>query len=265
MNYPQNPLFVIGSPRSGTTALSGALDIMGDRYFHPSTECHFLYWFLDDTVRLFDKPENFSVALDPMALATPKNHEVLKGAIADSIHEIYRRVGQETGDRNWIDKTPDFMQARVVPFMMDLMPGARTILIHRHPLEVFISTINKWNIEDREQKKGIVERWTITQQCYRTNIQPAVSADRLHVIRQDNLVRRTSETVRNLLEFLNNSPDIEADHSRMFEFLRDNEVNRSTAHEGKSYDVKDRASDEDIELVREFCGEEMKYWNYSLD
>lgn len=263
MDYPSRPVFIIGSPRSGTTVLGRILMSLDELYFQPATEGHFLYWFLENTQRVLDEPGKYKGATNSIAVATPRNHPALREAIAESVHHIYRKIGGETGDRNWIDKTPDLRQAAFIPFLTRLFPDSRVILIHRHPLEVFVSTVKNWDIDDPAQKRDILERWTKLQQLYRGRIVPALPEERRHVIRQENLLLRTDETVANLLAFLD-VPDADRHRTRIRQFLRNNEVNRTNDFRGKGFDLKTRASDADCALTEEICGEEMARWNYTM-
>jgi hypothetical protein len=263
MNYPDKPIFIIGSPRSGTTVLGSIMMQLDNFYFQPAVEGHFLYWFLEPTRRVLETPGKFPGATNSTTLAAQRNHPVLRQALAESVHHIYRKIGQESGDRNWVDKTPDLAQAQFIPFLTDLFPGSRVILIHRHPLEVFVSTTKNWKIEEPEKKRGILERWTQLQWTYRAQIVPHLDEDRRHVVRQENLLRRPDETVGKLLDFLG-VPDRDVCQARIRRFLINNEVNRTSDFRGKGYDLKSRASEEDIALTREICGDEMRYWNYTL-
>lgn len=263
MDYPAKPVFIIGSPRSGTTVLGRILMMLGDHYFQPSTEAHFLYWFLEPTRRILESPEKFPGATNPIALANPENHALLRKSVADSVHHIYRTIGEETGTRNWVDKTPDVQQALFIPFLTQLFPESRVILIHRHPLEVFISTVKNWNIAEVERKRDILERWAKLQRFYRGQIVRSVPEERRHVIRQENLRIRPGETANRLLTFLD-VPEIETEQQRLQRFLNNNEVNRTKDFAGKGYDLRERASPEDIEMTEEICGGEMQFWNYQL-
>ncbi len=195
MNYPQEPVFIIGSPRSGTTVLGRIMMLLDDLYFQPSTESHFLYWLLEKMQPILENPGKFPAATNSQALASPKNHDALRGALADSIHHIYRTVGGETGDRNWVDKTPDVRQAEI--------------------------------------------------------------------IRQENLLTRPDETISKLLAFLA-VDDQDNRHKRIRQFLLNNEVNRTPAFQGQSFNLQARASAADTALVQQTCGKEMAFWNYKI-
>lgn len=214
-------------------------------------------------MKVLTSPGRYLNATNSVALATPKNQAVLREAIADSVHDIYRRIGGETGDRNWIDKTPDLMQTQAIPFLMELFPQARVILIHRHPEEVYVSTKENWLIKSADEKRRILERWTAVQRFYRAQIAPNVPEPRRFVIRQENLIKRRSETIGNLLAFLNvdNADQIAP---RLRRFLENNQVNRTAGFEGQSYELKARSTKKERTLIKEICGQEMAYWNYSL-
>lgn len=58
------------------------------------------------------------------------------------IHDVYRDIAQQQGATIFVDKTPRYYL--IIPFLAEVFPRAKFILLFRNPLEVLASVIRTW-------------------------------------------------------------------------------------------------------------------------
>ena len=141
------PLFILGAPRSGTTAMVAAIAAL-HRFGRFATEGHFIYLIGDALARIVEG------RLNPNCVA--RDRERALAIIRNMLDEMY-------GGAPWIDKTPGVQQIKVVPALAQLYPGARFIFMYRPVVEAVRSTVavRKWNQSGKELE--IAGRWVACQ------------------------------------------------------------------------------------------------------
>ncbi|KAA0068251.1 tetratricopeptide repeat-containing sulfotransferase family protein [Rhodanobacter sp. T12-5] len=121
----QQPVFVVGFPRSGTTLLEQMLDA------HPD------FRSMDERAFIHDLIE----AMEMTGQCYPQDLASLTPDDADQLRAVYfRRVEQvvpDLGTRRLVDKNP--LNMLCLPMIMRLFPQARIILCLRHPCDVLLS------------------------------------------------------------------------------------------------------------------------------
>jgi tetratricopeptide (TPR) repeat protein len=121
----QNPVFVVGFPRSGTTLLEQMLDA------HPD------FRSMDERAYVYDLLERMENAGQPY----PAGLAGLTAEEARMLREVYdglvAQVLPDLGGKRLVDKNPLNMLA--LPMIMRLYPEARIILCLRHPCDVLLS------------------------------------------------------------------------------------------------------------------------------
>ena len=151
-----DPVFVIGSPRSGTTALATALALHPD--FWVSKESYFLHALLGDR-RASD------VWIQNQERVTPSwlrhegvSREEFLAAVGAGFGALY---ASRSGGRRWIDHTPRY--TTMVDDLADLFPGASFLHIVRDGREVVRSMSNFERVFDDEQRAAAtheIPAWT---------------------------------------------------------------------------------------------------------
>jgi hypothetical protein len=138
-----DPIFVVGSPRSGTTAIGAALRrAYGLEGFG---ECHVLPMLprlVHAATSYFDQPGMQQAGQSRgvmLAHAPPAHWE--QGLIA-LVRATYEQLHQGS---NFVDKTPGVPMLRAVPWIHRIWPQARVIYARRRGLE---------NVESRRRKFG---------------------------------------------------------------------------------------------------------------
>ncbi|OOG36884.1 sulfotransferase [Rhodanobacter sp. C05] len=121
----QQPVFVVGFPRSGTTLLEQMLDA------HPD------FRSMDERAFIHDLIEGVEIT----GQHYPDDLANLTASEADQLRAVYfRRVAQivpDLGQRRLVDKNP--LNMLCLPMIMRLFPQARIILCLRHPCDVLLS------------------------------------------------------------------------------------------------------------------------------
>jgi tetratricopeptide (TPR) repeat protein len=121
----QNPVFVVGFPRSGTTLLEQMLDA------HPD------FRSMDERAFIHELTER----MEMVGQQYPADLANLTRSDADQLRSVYARmVGKvlpDLGSKQLVDKNP--LNMLCLPMIMRLFPEAPIILCLRHPCDVLLS------------------------------------------------------------------------------------------------------------------------------
>jgi hypothetical protein len=135
------PIFVLGSVRSGTTALGRALregaDIPGEVEGHATTLMQMLFQTLDRVTSNFPSRSQFLInSMDP---------EDLRSHIRSYFLEFFSR---QCPTGMWADKSPDDFEGapaiRSAPTLLEMFPNARFIYCQRRGIENVLSRLDKF-------------------------------------------------------------------------------------------------------------------------
>jgi len=138
-------LFIIGSPRSGTTMLERILSshstILGGPEPHLLTPlAHLGPWAKVDKA-----PYDHVLAAESQKLfieQLPHKQQDYWDACHAYCDVLYGRYLSTSGKQICLDKTPAY--ALILPFMMKVFPDARYVVLTRHPLATFSSFANSF-------------------------------------------------------------------------------------------------------------------------
>ena len=134
-------LFVIGSPRSGSTMLMRMLAAHSQVYAGPEphlTPLAHLGFYGNVDAAHFDHL-NAAEALREFVSRLPEGEEDYLQACRAYTDHLYGRIleAEGGGARFFLDKTPAY--ALVLPFLAKLYPEARFVVLTRHPAAIFCS------------------------------------------------------------------------------------------------------------------------------
>jgi hypothetical protein len=138
-------LFVVSPPRSGSTLLQRMIGSHSQVYTHP--EPHLItpmaYLGYHGTV---DKAPydhiNSAEAIRLFVSNLPAKEADYLDALRAYADTLYGRMLDPTGKRYFMDKTPAY--ALVLPFLTQLYPRAKYVVLTRHPLAIFSSFANSF-------------------------------------------------------------------------------------------------------------------------
>jgi hypothetical protein len=145
------PIFLIGLHRSGTSLMRRVFNS------HPEIACPPETFFLEYYARMLRDPmvaagyRSFGHEADSMCQSL--------AATASQLHEGFRMAH---GKRRWADKTPQYVA--ILPELQELFgPGARFVMVYRHPLDVAHSVISRgWDISGTGESQDTNARFKAT-------------------------------------------------------------------------------------------------------
>ncbi len=252
------PIFVVGSPRSGTTVVTKALEL-SEAYFCPHLEAHLSPWLLEGVQRVWEDPNYYVQAFLPSSICTGNNFEVLLQCLGTAIDQFMRKVskGHASEAADWIDKTPDLKQIQRLPLIQKIFPKSRIVFTTRHPRDVAISTKFVWNppISDR----AILLRWHRLHKDYRTKIRPMLNLERVMEIHQEGIVSQSEEIGLSLAKFLK----LSTQEGKAFAgFFKEKRINRLKEFRDGRFDYLEFSNTKFLKMVDLVCGYEMSYLGY---
>lgn len=253
------PIFVVGSPRSGTTVLMRALETL-DGFYSPHVEGHLTPWLLEGVDRVVKNASHFPQPFLPTSICTGENFDKLLTWLARAVDGFMKEVGNISDDESshWIDKTPDLPQLRRLPLLQRMFPKCNVIFIYRHPRDVVLSTRKVWNPNTSD--KDLLKRWTQLHEEYRKKIRPHLDLKRVLEIQQERLATCPEMVSRTLVDFLGLSENNFMELSHFFQAKR---INRKPDVQDKSFTYLDNADKKFLKLVDSICGSEMSHWGYT--
>jgi len=135
-------VFLIGAPRSGTTLLARMLSahslVYGRAEPHVVTPLAHLGYFGKVQKAPYD-PNNVEQAIREIVAELPRGEAGYLDALRAYTDSVYGQLLElaPAEKRFFLDKTPAY--ALVLPFLTKLYPGARYVVLTRHPLAVLSS------------------------------------------------------------------------------------------------------------------------------
>jgi hypothetical protein len=196
-------VFLIGSPRSGSTLLSRILGahskIFAPEEPHLITPIAHLGYFESVESAPYD-PIITRQAARTLVASLPDGEADYLSALRAYTDAIYRGLHQSKGGETTriLDKTPAY--ALDLDFLVKLYPRARYIALTRHPIAVWSSFVDSFfDGDDRvaHEHNPLLERYVpAISRFLRTAEVP------IHRVSYENLVQEPEEDARNLCSFL---------------------------------------------------------------
>jgi hypothetical protein len=185
-----DPILIVGSPRSGTTALALALNAAGVSGF---PEGHFLMLFarIEQTIARYYQDEANNVVPGTLLHAMP-----IERVVEDYRHAARSMIETIHEGKTWFDKTAHGGMIGSLPFFIDLWPHAKVIFAKRRPIE---------NLESRRKKfrhMSFAEHCRDLRYIYSTWAEIRDRIDNWLEVDQYDLAIDPNRTVRSISEFL---------------------------------------------------------------
>ncbi len=194
-------LFVIGSPRSGSTMLARMLGAHSAIFSRP--EPHLLtplahLGYYDNVERAPYDHLQAQMSVREFVNELPGGEQDYLKACRAYTDYLYAQILEPRGKRFFLDKTPAY--ALVLPFIARLYPKAKFVVLTRHPLAVFSSFANSFFDGDYQVAQAhnpLLNRYV-----------PAIArfirgkpAPLIHV-RYENIVKQPEQELPRICEFL---------------------------------------------------------------
>ncbi len=183
------PIFVVGSPRSGTTLLRLILDS------HPNISCgpetHFLMGLSTIVGRRWELIERYGFE---------KAYWYRK--VAEFFDSFQKDYAEMRGKKRWADKTPYY--TTILDFINELFPTSQFIHIIRDGYDVVASHRHRWGYKSAIRATAFWRRYVTLARDFGETI----SNDRYHELRYEDLVHTPEAVLRDLFEFLGEPWDL---------------------------------------------------------
>ena len=132
-----HPLFIVGSPRSGTSILVRALQRAGYSGYNEGNFVSLIHPLLRDIDRHFatfgtDNPQVLTSRIDRQALKDLVARQVLNAALAQYDTPV------------WLDKTGNPEMIEIIPILRRLLPTSHFIFAKRRAIENLVSRVVKF-------------------------------------------------------------------------------------------------------------------------
>ena len=243
------PVFILGFPRSGTTALASAVSKI-ESLQDFSFEGHLFYLFDEGFKRIIDGRINSNCVLQD---------EAQKQQFFASFTRAFNEAFSETNDGakvNWIDKTPDISQIKAVPTLSILYPDAKFLYIYRPPHAAVRSNIATWPNILEGKETSVAERWAACSAAWRA-ARGKLPRERYLELFQEDLLEKPQQTGKAIANFLEVDQE---DQRRMSQFLANNrKVNRPVGDKAKSYDARKIDPAKSV-MISDIVADEISHW-----
>lgn len=194
-------IFLISSPRSGSTLLQRMIGSHSQIFTHPEphlmTPLAHLGYFETVHQAPYDHI-NSAQAQREFVEELPRGEEDYLDALRAYASTLYGRAAEKAGSRYFLDKTPAY--ALVLPFLTKVYPRAKYVVLTRHPFAVMHSVAHSFfggDYAQAHQFNPIVSRYV-----------PAIGwllrerpVDFVHV-RYEDLVRDPEPHMRRILSYI---------------------------------------------------------------
>jgi LPS sulfotransferase NodH len=247
----KSPVFIVGSPRSGTSVLVSALRSVGYEGFN---EGNFLP-LITILGRAVDRHLELTGKTSPNVLATHVEPELLKG----KIEEIIRDLANSLNVGNlWFDKSgnPDMIQA--IPKLRRLWPNSVYIFAKRRAIENVISRVRKFPAHNFEQHCA---SWANNMAAWR-EVRAGLPLDVYFEVDQQDLIRDTEGLCERIADFLGLEPEQSKRLVKTFKLRRPQETSSGSA--AKIYSLDSLGwSKEQLAAFQKHCVPEMEAFGYT--
>lgn len=248
-----SPVFIVGSPRSGTSALIRVLSAMG---YHGFGEGHFLPLLAHIDLSVDNHFHRFPDT-DPSVMLGNIDKRDLKRRI----FEVFRTtVNDLNPDEPWFDKTHHPPMIAAIPIIRELWPGSVFVFAKRRGIENVISRLKKFPEHPFEYA---CSNWAETMAAWRTMRQQLPSGCFIEVEQRD-MIQLPERTARSLCAFL------QADESALSAaYITMSTQRPQESAEGSAYKTFSLAESgwtvEQTETFLKHCETEMKQFGYTMD
>jgi hypothetical protein len=243
------PLFILGFPRSGTTAMAAGLAALG-RWGRVGVEGHFIYHFAPGLAAIADG------RINPASLAAdPVRRDRALGEFARFLNRTFS-PRSDPDDIRWIDKTPDVAQVRAVAVIGRIYPTARFVFLYRPPADAIRSNLAVFRraVEGNEARHAA--RWATLHALWRER-RAGLSPTAYVEVFQPDMRADPAAVARHLAPVLALDP---AETERLAEFWRANpSIARPVGERAARYDGVRLAPDVAAQVAA-LTDEECRHW-----
>jgi hypothetical protein len=247
---PKSPVFIVGSPRSGTSILVSALSGVGYQGYREGNFLplmQFIISAIDLHFATFAKPNpHILVAqIDPQLLK--KRVELLFKEITDNLNPAPL----------WFDKSGNHGMITAIPTLLRLWPTSVFIFAKRRAIENIVSRIKKF--PERHFEYHCLD-WARNMAAWR-EVREKLPVDIYLEVDQQDLIRDTEAISSKIATFLGLENQQLEILTRTFRSRRPQETNKGSA--SKTYSLEGlHWSEAKLAIFRKHCAPEMDAFGY---
>lgn len=247
----KSPVFIVGSPRSGTSAVVTALMSIGYRGYNEGNFLPLMAMVgrvIDNHFAAFGKP-------NPKVLTAQIDREQLKSGI----EQIFKQLTDSAHPYPlWFDKSGHAEMIPAIPTLRRLWPQAVYVFCKRRGIENVASRLKKFPAQGFERHCA---GWAKTMAAWRS-LRPQLSEVSLEVDQQD-LIRDTEVISGKIAELLKLDAEQLRTLAKAFRSRRPQETASGSAEQTHSLESIGWSEDE-IATFRRCCGQEMEAYGYGF-
>jgi hypothetical protein len=253
MGSMRHPVFIVGSPRSGTSAL---VDVMRSSGFNGFREGNFL-GLLHGVSQLIDRHYTWFASDDKRVLVSNVDKDEMKRTLFETFRTITNTLNPQDP---WFDKTGNPEMILAIPIVRQLWPSAVFVFAKRRGIENVISRITKFPGHPFQYH---CINWAKNMSAWRS-MREQIPEECFLEVEQRNMVRYPEDTARELCTFLGVSEATWPAVVKVMQTHRPQETTQGSASRTCSL-AASGWSKEQIETFLKHCGPEMNAYGYTLD
>jgi hypothetical protein len=251
-----DPIFIIGSQRTGTSIIWRALRTANFLGFN---EGHLWLDLVESFARFRDPDHKKQLRQSIFTLGSDRNL-VLEKRWALMIDRFHRDLLPPRLVR-WVDKSPGVHAVQMAPMLSQLFPRAQFIFMKRNAISTVNSGISYVSREqDLDAFRRMCTRWVHVMRTWRKLSHLLVG--RYIELEQERVAERPYDIGQEVAAFLR-VPEHAEDFGTLFDSRRENTAFPDREPGDYAYPVD--WSDAQEAILSDLCGAEMRVWGYPLD
>jgi hypothetical protein len=250
---PKYPVFIIGSPRSGTSILVDALYSAGYKGYR---EGSFLS-LITGIAQVIDRHYAAFADGNDSILISHIDQAVVKQQIFDVLKSL---IDDRNPHHPWFDKTGNPEMILAVPVLRKLWPDSAFVFAKRRAIENIMSRMKKFPKHTFEYH---CSDWARNMATWRT-VRDALPEDRYTEIDQQEMIQKPEEAARKLRTLLGLESEKEEAIVETFKSNRPQQTETNSA--ARLFSLTTTGWQESqCEIFRKHCATEMAIYGYSMD
>jgi hypothetical protein len=249
----RSPVFIVGSPRSGTSALVSVLNYIG---YHGFLEGNFL-GLLHEINWKFDEYYDHV----PHADSDVMLGNIDKSDLKRRLFETFRTIVNDLNPiEPWFDKTGGREMIWAIPIVRELWPGSVFVYAKRRGIENVFSRLKKFPDESFEYHCNDWARHMAVWRHIRQQLPPECFIE----VEQRDMIQEPERTAQSLCAFLQIHESVVPDASYVMSTQRPQESAEGSASKTLSL-AETGWTVEQTEMFLKHCETEMKEFGYTMD
>jgi hypothetical protein len=253
----ERPVFIVGSPRSGTSILGFALQ----KAINPKSfsECHVIPLLHQIRQLIVAYYERSGVDFNDKTVMLS---HVSKNQVTQAVDQIFKDLyTQFNGGKEWIDKTPGDLMLESIPLIQAVWPQAKFIFAKRRGIENVVSRLIKFS------QLGFADhcrQWAQTMRLWKKQSKMIIPANYIMVDQYD-IARRPDHIASSLRLFLDLTTEQGKSVAQAFKQEHPEQTAISARpQEREALDITELEwSSEQVQVFRSICGDMMQAYGYS--